>query len=369
MTTTDSARVLLPPSLAFERYGADGEVGVLRLSRTAKRNALDDATVLGPRGVLHRARPTGVGAVVLDAEGEHFSAGLDLSELAERDALAGRAALADVAPRLRPHRVRHAARDLGAQGRRGRRRAGAGLRHAPAGRRAQSAFYALPEGQRGLFVGGGGSVRVPRLIGAHRMADMMLTGRVLTRAGGPRRSGSRTTSSARARAWRKALELAGEDRDELAGHQLRRAAGAAADRRRPARDEGFLLESLMAAVAGEQRRGQDADAGVPGGPRGEGAAVDEQRRCATRHAMWSRRRPTCGRPTRIGRFLTWLERERGAATSPTTTELHRWSVDGPGRVLVGDLGVLRASVPHARTRRCSGGREMPGRELVPRRDR
>ena len=42
-----------------------------------------------------------------------------------------------------------------------------------------SAFYALPEGQRGLFVGGGASVRVPRLIGAHRMADMMLTGRVL----------------------------------------------------------------------------------------------------------------------------------------------------------------------------------------------
>ena len=39
-----------------------------------------------------------------------------------------------------------------------------------------STFYALPEGQHGLFVGGGGSVRVPRLIGAHRMADMMLTG-------------------------------------------------------------------------------------------------------------------------------------------------------------------------------------------------
>ena len=39
-------------------------------------------------------------------------------------------------------------------------------------------FYALPEGQRGIFVGGGGSVRVPRLIGVARMTDMMLTGRV-----------------------------------------------------------------------------------------------------------------------------------------------------------------------------------------------
>ena len=40
------------------------------------------------------------------------------------------------------------------------------------------AYYALPEGQRGIFVGGGGSVRLPRLIGVARMADMMLTGRV-----------------------------------------------------------------------------------------------------------------------------------------------------------------------------------------------
>jgi enoyl-CoA hydratase/carnithine racemase len=41
-----------------------------------------------------------------------------------------------------------------------------------------STFYALPEGQRGIFVGGGGSVRVPKLIGLARMTDMMLTGRV-----------------------------------------------------------------------------------------------------------------------------------------------------------------------------------------------
>jgi len=37
-------------------------------------------------------------------------------------------------------------------------------------------FYALPEGNRGIFVGGGGSH--PRLIGASRMPNMMLTGRV-----------------------------------------------------------------------------------------------------------------------------------------------------------------------------------------------
>ena len=41
-----------------------------------------------------------------------------------------------------------------------------------------STFYALPEGSRGIFVGGGGSVRIPKLIGVARMTDMMLTGRV-----------------------------------------------------------------------------------------------------------------------------------------------------------------------------------------------
>src|SRR5262249_37317237 len=41
-----------------------------------------------------------------------------------------------------------------------------------------SAYYALLEGSRGIFVGGGGSVRLPRLIGTARMMDMMLTGRI-----------------------------------------------------------------------------------------------------------------------------------------------------------------------------------------------
>lgn len=47
-----------------------------------------------------------------------------------------------------------------------------------------SAYYALPEGSRGIFVGGGASVRLPRLIGVHRMADMMLTGRVVDASSG-----------------------------------------------------------------------------------------------------------------------------------------------------------------------------------------
>src|SRR5262249_48715575 len=41
----------------------------------------------------------------------------------------------------------------------------------------RSAYYALPEGSRGIYVGGGGSVRLPPLLGVARMIDMMLTGR------------------------------------------------------------------------------------------------------------------------------------------------------------------------------------------------
>ena len=43
-----------------------------------------------------------------------------------------------------------------------------------------STFYQLPEGQRGIFLGGGGSVRIPRILGSGRVVEMMLTGRSLT---------------------------------------------------------------------------------------------------------------------------------------------------------------------------------------------
>jgi enoyl-CoA hydratase/carnithine racemase len=43
-----------------------------------------------------------------------------------------------------------------------------------------SAVFQLPEGRRGIFVGGGASVRIGRIIGADRMVEMMLTGRTYT---------------------------------------------------------------------------------------------------------------------------------------------------------------------------------------------
>src|SRR5215472_3841174 len=98
--------VELPRSLKAERRG---DIAVLFLARAEKRNAIDDPTVFGKApvvAVLH-------GAVV--------GGGLEIA-------------------------------------------AACHIRVAEA-----SAYYALPEGSRGIFVGGGGAVRLPRLIGTARM--------------------------------------------------------------------------------------------------------------------------------------------------------------------------------------------------------
>jgi len=154
-----------------------GAVLHVALDRPDKRNAVNDALVQALDAQFANLPPA-VRAVVLSGEGEHFCAGLDLSELTERNVFQG----------ILHSRMWHAALDRiqfapvpvvavlhGAV-------VGGGLEIAASAhvRVAEtSAFYAFPEGQRGIFVGGGGSVRVPRLIGAARVADMMLTGRVL----------------------------------------------------------------------------------------------------------------------------------------------------------------------------------------------
>jgi enoyl-CoA hydratase/carnithine racemase len=166
----DAAR--LPGSLKASRQG---EVGVLRLARPEKRNALDDETVLGIERYFTDLDDR-IKAVVLAAEGENFCAGLDLSELKARDVRAGIAHSGlwhRAFERIQFGKAPVVAVLHGAV-------VGGGLELAAAAHvrvAERSAFYALPEGSRGIFVGGGGSVRLSRLIGTARMMDMMLTGR------------------------------------------------------------------------------------------------------------------------------------------------------------------------------------------------
>ena len=62
-----------------------GAVAVVRLCRPAKRNALSDSLIEALRDVFQNL-PAEAGAAVIHGEGDHFCAGLDLSELKERDA-------------------------------------------------------------------------------------------------------------------------------------------------------------------------------------------------------------------------------------------------------------------------------------------
>ena len=75
----------LPPSLHAELAG---DVAVLTLDRPEKRNALNDETILGIEAFFN-ALPAEAKAVVLASTGENFSAGLDLSEITERNTVEG----------------------------------------------------------------------------------------------------------------------------------------------------------------------------------------------------------------------------------------------------------------------------------------
>lgn len=222
-----------------------GDVLHLRLNRPAKRNAVSDELIRQ----LHTALlniPADVKAVLLSGEGAHFCAGLDLSELVERDI--GGAVLHSrgwhaVFDALQFGRVPVIAALHGAV-------VGGGLELAAACHLRvadDSAYFGLPEGQRGIFVGGGGSVRIPRLIGVARMTDMMLTGRVYDadqaeRAGLVQYRTATGTVLARAMELAQAVARTSPMTAFAVIHALPRIAEQGAT-------EGLFTEALMAAVA------------------------------------------------------------------------------------------------------------------------
>ena len=108
-------------------------------------------------------------------------------------------------------------------------------------------FFALPEGSRGIFVGGGGSVRVPKLIGAHRMMDMMLTGRVYNAAEGVPLGFAQYHVAAGA-AVDKAIEIATRvaSNAPMTNYSLMHGLPRIAEQ---TADHGFFTEALLASIA------------------------------------------------------------------------------------------------------------------------
>ena len=170
--------------------------------------------------------PTEVRAVVLSGEGEHFCAGLDLSELQERDVAEAIIHSRTWHAAFDADPVRPGAGDRGAARRGGRRRPRA--RAPPAHIRVaeRSAFYGLPEGHAR-------HLRRRRRLGAHSAPDRRRAhGRHdadrprLRRRGGPARSACRSTSSTKGHGLAKALRARRPHRRQCAAVQLRDHAGA-----------------------------------------------------------------------------------------------------------------------------------------------
>ena len=169
-----------PDITAFVTYRVEGDVAILGLNRPQKRNAINDRFVAEIAAAVDRAgREAKAG--VIHGHGDHFCAGLDLAEHVQKSPVEG----------IHGSRNWHAAFSklefgpipwfAALQG----AVIGGGLELAASTHvriAEQSAFFALPEGTRGIFVGGGGSVRIARMIGVPRMTDMMLTGRSIDAA-------------------------------------------------------------------------------------------------------------------------------------------------------------------------------------------
>ncbi len=167
-------------------YELDGKIALIGLNRADKRNAVSDALIAELRAAVVRAHDEAdVG--VLFGHGANFCAGLDLAEALKR-------ATGETPPPRK--RKRHSWHEIFDQIERGPIPFVAALQGAVVGGGLElacaahvrvcddTAFFGLPEGQRGIFVGGGGTVRIQRIVGTTVMTDMMLTGRLLSPAEG-----------------------------------------------------------------------------------------------------------------------------------------------------------------------------------------
>jgi len=226
-------------------YELRGDVALLGLNRPEKRNAISDRFVEAIHAAVLRASEEAK-AGVIHGHGPHFCAGLDLSEHSEKplfEAVKGSRRWHAVFDTIERGTIPFVSAMSGAA-------VGGGfeLAASTAIRVAETnAFFALPEGQRGIFVGGGGSVRIARLIGPARMGDMMLTGRVLD-AQAMEAWGGVSYVVDEGKAVEKAVELARQmaTNAEFTNYAILNALPRIADM---SSEDGLFTESMVASLA------------------------------------------------------------------------------------------------------------------------
>ena len=161
--------------MALVELEINDAIATVTMNRPEKRNAMSDAFIEDLESAF-AGLPKTVKVVILTGAGGHYCSGLDLAEHKERSAEDG----------IYHSRNWHRILDMIQLGGRPVVSAmygaviGGGLEIASAThvRIAEpSCIFQLPEGRRGIFVGGGATVRVGRILGADRMTEMMLTGR------------------------------------------------------------------------------------------------------------------------------------------------------------------------------------------------
>lgn len=222
----------------------NGAIATITLNRAEKRNALSMALIDQLRETF-RLMPATVKVAILCGAGDHFSAGLDLAEISESgssDGIQHSFAWYDAFAKIQFGRVPVIGVLQGAV-------VGGGLELASALHvrvAEESAYFGLPEGQRGIFLGGGGSVRITKLIGFSRVTEMMLTGHVVNAVEG-REIGLAHYVTPAGEGMRKALELAERiaSNTVLSNFAILNALPLIAEQ---PMSHGLLTESLMAAV-------------------------------------------------------------------------------------------------------------------------
>lgn len=244
------------------KLSVTGGIAHIVLNRPSKRNCLN-ARLIAEINSSIAAMAQKADAIVISGAGEHFCSGLDLSEQKDRTPLETfgiSRAWHEAFNQIQFGGLPVIAALHGAV-------IGGGLELAIAAHvriAESSAFYSLPEAKRGIFVGGGATARLSKIIGADRMGELMLTGRQIDAVEGQRLGISHQLVE-EGGSLRRAFDLARaiSSNPAWANYMIMNAIGRI---ERMSLQDGLWVESMAAAMV---QSAQDA-------PNGIGAFLDKR---------------------------------------------------------------------------------------------
>ncbi|MDI9643538.1 MAG: enoyl-CoA hydratase-related protein [Archaeoglobaceae archaeon] len=159
-------------------YNVEGKIGIATLNRPEKLNALDMKTRVELKEILERAEKE-VRVLIITGTGKAFAAGADINELVKRDPLMSLEATkfgTELFAKIEELEIPVIAAINGLALGGGLELAmGCDIRIA-----STKAKFGQPEINIGIFPGGGGTQRLPRLVGMGMAKKLVLTGEMIT---------------------------------------------------------------------------------------------------------------------------------------------------------------------------------------------